>query len=46
MATSPVASACSRQPEMGRNCSPLPELPWNMNTTGARAPVTGRVRGT
>ena len=31
----PVASACSRQPEMRRNCSPVPLPPWNMKTSGA-----------
>jgi hypothetical protein len=41
-----VASACSRQPEIRRNISPVPELPWNMKTTGARGPVTGAVDGT
>ena len=42
----PARSACSRQPELRRNCSPLPDEPWNMSTTGARSPVTGRCRGT
>jgi hypothetical protein len=44
-AISPVASACSRQPEMRRNCSPLPLPPWNMKTSGAGALGRGR-RGT
>ena len=35
-AINPVASACSRQPEMRRNCSPVPLPPWNMKTSGRR----------
>ena len=37
---------CATEAFMLLNCSPVPLLPWNMNTTGARGPVTGRVAGT